>query len=178
MSARNPCATLQITAWPGAERWVPTQVQQRKIACLLSGTTVVEYVPRSRVADVWARDHSGAPFTLNPFNFRAYARGGRTTLFVDPTETQDSATWLLLHELAHIELSRSKMLKHAYRSIPKPKGYLTSDVAHESHPEEKLANQVANSWAAYVGIRPGLDRHWWRRRVNAHQGRPARRLRS
>ncbi len=170
MSRFNPCATLDIVAWPGAERWVPTATQRNRIACLLSGTTKVEYVPRSQVRSVWARDHGGAAMPLAPFDFRAYARPSRTTLFVDSTETQESATWLLLHELAHIELGRNKLLRQAFRSVPKPRAYLTSDTAHESHPEEQLANQVADSWAQQLGIRPGLNRLWWRRQVNAHRG--------
>ena len=178
MSRTHPCAALHITAWPGTERWVPPPEQRRKIACLLSGTTLVEYVPRSQVHRVWARDHGGQPFPLNPYDFRAYARSGRTTIFVDPTETQQSATWLLLHELAHIELGRNKMLRGAYRRIPKSKNYLTSDRAHEAHPEEQLANQVANSWAPHIGIPTGLDRLWWRKQVNARQAHAGRHWRS
>lgn len=143
-----------------------TGEQAKRLACLLTRDLVVEYVPRARVAEVWRRDHAGAPMPVNRYAFRAYSRGNRAVLFVDGTETRDSATWLLLHELAHLELPNAGLLHSAYRWIPKPPGYLTNDAAHESHPEEQLANRVATEIMPKLGLRRrALDRMWWRRRV-------------
>lgn len=173
---RLPCRTLQIKAWPGTEPWVLTADQAKRLSCLLTRNLEVEYVPRNQVGQVWRRDHAGREMPVNLYAFRAYSRGNKAVLFVDDTETQASATWLLLHELAHLELPSASLLYSAYRSIPKPPNYLTNDAAHESHPEEQLANHVATETMSKLGL-PGkaLDRLWWRQRVRRKQARRLRR---
>lgn len=88
-------------------------------------------------------------------------------LLSDLTETTQSLTWLLLHELAHVEVNQTSLLDAALRSIPRPKDYLTNDEAHEAWPEEQLANLVADRLSSRLGSRPGLNRLWWRQRVRA-----------
>lgn len=134
---------------------------------MLGRDVTVEYHPRSAVGEVWARDHGGQTLPVKPYAFRAYARGNKAVLFVDDTETRDSALWLLLHELAHLDLDNAPLVHRAYRSIPKAADYLRDDGAHEAHAEEQLANLVADQVAPALGGRPGLDRLWWRRRVAA-----------
>lgn len=124
------------------------------------------------VGQIWSRDHGGQPLPIRkPYAFRAYSSNGRAVLFVDPTETRASTLWLLLHELAHLEVGNAGLLRDAYRSIPKPPDYLHSDDAHESYPEEQLANLVATRMLVELGLpaRP-LDRRWWRQRVNRLTG--------
>ena len=162
---RSACPRLSVTVHPGAEKWAPSRQTAQKIACLLSRDVAVEYAPRSMLEAIWQRDH-GSPLPVDRYAFRAYARGGRAVLFVDETETPASATWLLLHELAHLDLPNSRLLFRAYRSVDKPDGYLTDDVAHEAHPEEQMANLVADQVLPTLGYPAGrYDRLWWRRRV-------------
>lgn len=171
---RMPCRKIRVIAWPGTEPWLLHADQVRRLACLLSRDVTIEYVPRSQVAQVWARDHGGRPMPVAKYAFRAYSRGTKAVLFVDETETPASATWLLLHELGHIELPNANLLYSSFRYIPKPPGYLSSDEAHEAHPEEQLANQVATHTMPLLGLpRKSLDRLWWRRRVRALQRRHA-----
>jgi hypothetical protein len=129
----------------------------------------VEVVPRPLVRELWARDMGSKPFP-GYYAFRAYTRGDRVVLLSDTTETPQSLTWLLLHELAHVEVNRAPLLDAGLRSIPRPKDYLTSDQAHESWPEERLANLVADRLAPLFGSRPGLNRLWWRSRVRSVTG--------
>jgi len=157
--------TLTIRAWPGAEPWMPSAAARQRLASLLSGAVTVELVPRASLPALWRRDFPGQPM-LPPYAFRAYARGAKIVVLVDKTETPASVLWLLGHELAHTELTRSKLLRAAYRSIPKPPGYMTDDDAHEAHPEEQAANLVADRICDQEGFcERGLDRRWWRARV-------------
>jgi hypothetical protein len=160
-----------LIIYPGAERWAPDADVMQRLSCLLTRDVVVEIAPRAQVRAIWQRDHGGRPMPdYGPYAFRAYSRDGRAVIFVDPTETQASTLWLLLHELAHLEVASARMLKSAYRSMPKPPGYMTNDAAHEAHPEEQLANLVATRTLAHLGLPPRqLDRLWWRRRVQAHR---------
>lgn len=159
------CSTLLIKAWPGAEPWMPSAADRQRLACLLSKAATVELVPRSSLPALWKRDFAGqAP--LPPYAFRAFARGDRIAILVDETETPASVLWLLGHELAHAELSNTKLLRAAYRSIPKSTAYMTDDDTHEAHPEEQLANLVADRVCAQAGFcEQGMDRRWWRERV-------------
>ena len=97
--------------------------------------------------------------------FRAYTRGRVVKLFVDPTETRDSVLWLLHHELAHVGVTQTPGLVSSLRRAPRPPGYPNDDDAHESHPEERHANAVADAWMSLRGRPQGLDRRWWRSQV-------------
>jgi hypothetical protein len=162
--SREPCRKMVVRAAPGTESWAVRPEDARRIACLLTRDVRVDYWPRARVHEVWRRRH-GQPLPVEPWSFRAWSSGDRATLFVDETETYESALWLLLHELAHLDLVSSQLLHRAYRSVKKPPGYLSSDAAHESHPEEQMANFVATSSMQLLG-HPAFqyDRPWWRRR--------------
>jgi hypothetical protein len=166
------CPVLTVRFHPDAKRWVPPRAALDKLACSLSRDLEVEYWPRRLVGRVWERDHGGEMLPVHRYAFRAYSRGNRAVLFVDETETMPSATWLLLHELAHLDLTAAPLVQQAYRSIPKPPGYLTTDAGHEAHPEEQLANAVANQILPTLGLPAHrYDRLWWRSRVRAYQGR-------
>ncbi len=162
--ARPVCSRLTVHADPGTDPWVVRQADAQRIACMLAKDVIVEYHPRSAIQRVWSTRHGGAPLPVPEHSFRAWSRDGRAVLFVDRSETYQSALWLLLHELAHLDLMGSPLLTKAYRSIAKPKGYLSSDIAHESHPEEQLANLVATRVLGLIGHDPfAYDRLWWRR---------------
>ncbi len=132
----------------------------------LSTAVHVELVPRSLVRKLWRRDMGSKPFP-GTYAFRGYTRGNRVVLLSDATETPASLTWLLLHELAHVQVNNAPMLDKAFSSIPLPAGYMTSDAAHERYPEEQMANLVADQLAPHFDSRPGLNRIWWRRRVGS-----------
>jgi hypothetical protein len=132
---------------------------------MLTAPVLIEVVPREAVQQLWRRDFGRSPFP-GTYAFRAFTRGNHVRLLADRTETRASLTWLLLHELAHFAVNQEPLLDQALRSVPKPAGYLTNDKAHEAWPEEHLANLVADQLAPRVGSRPGLDRLWWRRRVD------------
>lgn len=160
------CPVLTVNAHPDARAWVPSSAVLSKLACMLSRDLTVEYWPRRMVGAIWARDHDGQPLPVDPYAFRAYSRNGKATLFVDNTETEPSATWLLLHELGHLELPGARLVHRAYRSVPRPANYLTSDEGHEAHAEEQLANTVANQVFPMLGYPAArYDRLWWRQRV-------------
>jgi hypothetical protein len=130
----------------------------------LSTGVSVEIVPRGLVRELWWRDQGAKSFP-GDYAFRAYTRGNRVVLLSDATETPESLTWLLLHELAHVGVNASPYLQRAFRSRKRPAQYMTDDEAHERWPEEQLANHVADQLAPHFGSRPGLDRLWWRARV-------------
>jgi hypothetical protein len=169
MRTRRPrphCPALRFTAPLGTQRWAPPPTVLARIACMLRGDVTVELVHRDKLAKLWRETHGAEPLPAGRYAFRAWARGSNIHIVVDETETPQSVVWLLLHELAHTEVSRSRMLQHAFRSAPRDPAYMTSDAAHEAAPEEQLANRVADSFARQVGSRPGLHRIWWRRRVD------------
>jgi len=122
--------------------------------------------PRRMVKTVWEYEKPLTPFPMKKYAFRAFARGSQITIFDDNTETKDSLSWLLLHEMAHVWVTRTPNLKEQFRSIKKPNGYLTSDAAHESSPEEQFANMMADQWFKEWYNRSGsFHRIWWRKQV-------------
>lgn len=165
---RSHCPVLTVRVAPGAERWAPSEEVIRALSCQISSPMTVEIWPRSELPRVWSRDHDGKPLTTKPYAFRAYSRAGKARLFVDDTETPSSALWLMLHEMAHLDLPHSRLVSRAYRTYPRRADYLTTDEGHEAHPEEQLANLVATQQMRSLGYRgPALDRLWWRRRVKS-----------
>jgi hypothetical protein len=130
----------------------------------LDKPVLVEVVPRSLVRELWARDMGSKPFP-GAYAFRAYTRGCKVVLLSDATETAQSLVWLLLHELAHVQVNDRPLLEEAFRSTPRPPGYVSNDEAHEAWPEERFANQMADALAPSFGSRPGLNRLWWRTRT-------------
>ena len=132
---------------------------------LLTAPALVELVPRRLVQQLWLRDFGNSPFP-GLYAFRAFTRDDHIRMLSDWTETPQSLTWLLIHELAHFAVNQEPLLDRALRSIPKPAKYLTDDHAHGEWLEEKLANAVADQLAPSVGSSAGLNRLWWRRRVN------------
>lgn len=108
----------------------------------------------------------GKPFDIKPYAFRAFARGKQIVLFDDATETRSSLLWLLLHEIGHIWVTRTPKLRRQFRSTSLPSGYMTSDSAHESSPEEQFANMMADNWyKEFSGQSGSFHRLWWRDRV-------------
>lgn len=160
----RPPLRIQHVVHPGTERWVPSPEVTRRLSELMKLPVVVEWIPRSWISQLWARDFAGKPFPGN-YAFRAYSRGQNTKILVDDTETPESATWLLLHELAHTQLPTEPRLVEGYRNQPRPARYLQTDEGHEAAPEEQLANATADHWATKLGSRPGLNRTWWRQRA-------------
>lgn len=156
---------LQVTVHPGTEQWVPTHNALETLGRALKVPVRVEFIPRSRVREIWSRDHPRADSFPGDYAFRAYTKDKLVRLFVDQTETRDSALWLLVHELAHVAVDSNDLLDLAYNSFPRPAAYRTDDRAHEAWPEEQLANNVADQWGERLGYPAGLNRLWWRKRV-------------
>lgn len=167
-----PCPTLTLLVYPGAEPWAPPPEILSQLACRMARPATVELVPRRLLPAIWSAHHDGRPLRVTaPHAFRAWSKDGRAVVLVDRTETPGSALWVLLHELAHLDVGAAPMLRSAYRSLPRSDQYLTSDEAHEAHPEEQLANLVATQTLAGLGLPAvSLDRLWWRERVKALTG--------
>lgn len=156
---------LRVFVVPGTEPWLPPKRDLRRLGRMLSRPARIEVWPRDRVAEAWALDHGGEPFPFERYAFRAWSRDGKATVLVDPTETRASVLWLMAHELAHLDLPASRLIRQAYR-VPKSPGYFTSDVEHEAHPEEQLANRVATRTMLALGYPArSYDRPWWRQRA-------------
>lgn len=132
----------------------------------VGGDIKVKIFPRRMVREVWRHEMYGQPFLLKPYSFRAFARGNEIVIFDDSTETNASLLWLLLHEVGHIWVTRTPKLRKQFRSKLLPSGYMTSDSAHESAPEEQFANMMADTWyKEYSGQSGSFHRLWWRDRV-------------
>ena len=132
----------------------------------VGGDIHLSIYPRRMVREVWNHEMDGKTFDLKEYAFRAFARGNGIVIFDDETETKDSLLWLLLHEVGHIFVTRTPKLRHQFRSSSKPSGYMTSDSAHESSPEEQFANMMADGWyKEFSGKSGSFHRIWWRNRV-------------
>ena len=132
----------------------------------VGGDVKIKVFPRRMVREVWRHEMNGEQFLLKPYSFRAFAKGNEVVLFDDSTETNSSLLWLLLHEVGHIWVTRTPKLRKQFRSKILPSGYMTSDSAHESAPEEQFANMMADAWyKEYSGQSGSFHRLWWRDRV-------------
>jgi len=152
------------------EDWTKPQKVDRELVNHFSnqvgGKVWLKVFPRRMVKTVWNFEKPITPFPPKKYAFRAFAKGSQITLFDDNTETKESLSWLLLHELAHVMVTRNKKLRIHFRTIDKPEGYLISDAAHESSPEEQFANMMADRWFKEWYNKPGsYHRLWWRKRV-------------
>lgn len=160
------CFTLSVYVAPGTEPWALTPEEADALGCMMSRDTEIHFWPRARLDEIWRRTHDGTPAPAPPYAFRAWSNpDGRAHILADATETPQSIRWLVLHELAHLDLVSAPLLARAYRGIPKPENYLVDDEAHEARPEEQMANFVADQLAPLLGSAPGYDRRWWRGRV-------------
>lgn len=133
---------------------------------MLTKPVQVRYVHREDLGDLWRRERPREP-EPEPYAFRAWTdRSGRVTMIVDPTETYDSALWLLVHELAHADLGTSRLLVRGLREFrTRHPRYHEDDDAHEDDIEERVANEVADRVMIHLGKPTGLSRRWWRQRV-------------
>lgn len=106
---------LEIVAYPGTEEWVLRPEDADRVARWLDMDVQLEYWPRERVAEAWARDKAAAApdqaeeVEAAGLNFRGYSfatqtRGNVAVIFVDYLEDYESATFVVLHELAHLHL--------------------------------------------------------------------------
>jgi hypothetical protein len=145
---------LRVVYHPNVYDWMPTPSWLAWLGKMPPKGTVLEFIRRP--------EHPLG----NKYPYRAVAQqrlGGGTDIrvFVDETETPDSVKWLVLHELAHVLVTAEPTLAETLRAQPRPPGYPHDDDAHEAVLEEKLANTFADRLAPV----PGLDRRWWRKRV-------------
>ena len=155
---------IELRVNPGAEPWAPSDDVLRQLSDSVHGDFIIEMHPREAMNDVWERDHNGKPHTGDNYGFRAYTSGPRAVIFVDKTETPESALWVLLHELAHMDLHGAPYLLSAFRRMTAP-DYFSGDEAHERDPEEQMANAVATEWLNRLGFEGSYPRPWWRARV-------------
>jgi hypothetical protein len=148
---------LRVVLHPNVYDWMPTPSWLAGLGRMTPPGTVLEFIRRP--------EHPLG----KKYPYRAVAQqrvGGGTDIrvFVDETETLDSVKWLVLHELAHVLVTAQPTLAETLRAQPRPPGYPHDDDAHEAVLEEKLANAFADKHAPV----PGLDRRWWRQRVERH----------
>lgn len=157
---------LRISYYPGTQPWLPTSQQVDLIGTWLSAPAVVELYPRELLESIWERQN-GRAMPVDSWSVRAWARKSTRTaqVFVDRTETRRSVLWLLLHELAHLELTASPLLQESVKAR-KDKAYLATDEGHQANPEEQFADRTATLLLPRLTDRPGqFDRLWWRNRV-------------
>lgn len=106
---------LRVVSYPGTNEWVLRPEDADRIARWLDMDVTLEYWPRDRVDEVWARDKVAAAadqaeeVEADGLNFRGYSfatrdRGNMAVIFVDDLEDYESATFVVLHELAHLHL--------------------------------------------------------------------------
>lgn len=157
---------LHVTYTPTAAPWLPAEELLTRVRDTLHLPAQVNLRPRSALAEEFLRQFGRVP---KPYALRAWARRdlGEAWVYVDATETPESALWLMLHELAHLEL-RGAGLLHAAVQAPRDEGYYETDAGHEADPEEQLANLVATSGLTLLlgrPIAPVPDRFWWRAQV-------------
>jgi hypothetical protein len=156
---------LTVVVRPGTEAWVPPESWLQAIGANLDAPHGVAFHPRAEREYAWSKDHPSRRAPGERYSWRAYTMGKRTRIFVDATETPESAKWLFLHELAHAKINQLPGIAGVLRRMPRPENYATSDEAHESVPEEQVCNRVADVLAQQMGGTPGLGRLWWRARV-------------
>lgn len=148
-----------------ASDWCPNGDIIQQLSAFFTKEVNVSIYPRHMLDVVWSKDHCGKPYEKDYYAFRAYAGKDYCKIFVDETETKDSVLWVMLHELAHIALASAPYLFRAYRHLTPP-DYFDSDEAHESDPEEQMANAMAMSWMDMLGYgKVSYPRHWWRQRT-------------
>jgi len=110
---------LTIVTQPGTEDWSMSDEHASLVAKNIVGTQPVrlEYWPRARAGQAWSRDRNRHPEVLtaegywydpeHPYNLRGYSfttptRGMVAVVFCDHREDYESATFVALHELAHL----------------------------------------------------------------------------
>jgi hypothetical protein len=145
---------IRVLVDPGTEPWVPDSAWWAALSAKVPPGQTVHFQHRP---------------AANKYRYRAVNNGSKTTIYVDGTETPESVKWLLLHEMTHATINRCTEAARIIRSQPKPKDYATNDEAHASVWEEQIANACADYLAPSMETYPGLDRFWWRTRVNTLQ---------
>jgi len=138
-------AELTIKAAPGTEPWVLNEDDAEKIATWMRNDVTLEYHPRSQIKEVWGRDsHTSDEPGRQDTNFRGYSfgttdRGYVAVIFVDQLESYPSATFVVLHELAHL---------HAPPWAP-PMGMTDAQVQEEEERADEVANRLMSSLLGY-----------------------------
>lgn len=167
---------VTFDATPQTGLWLPQPSIRAFISDKVASDVRVLLRPRAEAGLWWAQTHpNGSTLPpVPPYAFRAWCNPskGEIVILVDRTETPESVTWLTLHELTHQELRRSPLIAEALGRVAKPPDYLTSDNAHQSHPEERICDWIATIWYRRLGFAPPwrLDRYWWRRQVRSKVG--------
>lgn len=124
----------------------------------VDGGITLKVYPRHLVQEVWDHETLKEPYPFKPYSFRAFAKGNTIILLDDDTETKGSLFWVLLHEMAHVFVSKNEKLKKQFRHNRK-------EVSHETSPEEQFANLMADQWFfEYTGIHKSYHRLWWKER--------------
>lgn|GEM_PF-6126456 len=95
-----------------------------------------------------------------PTDFRAFTRGDESHVFVDPSETRPSVSFIIAHELTHQLVDTSPTLSSAFADSSPRRTDRAGDRFHEIDAEERFCDGIANR---LLGTR--YDRSWWRRRV-------------
>lgn len=144
---------LRILVHPGAELWAPTGRLELALRRRFRGADL-HFWPRSEAVRVAGKD-------LGPYAFRAFTRGTTSHVFVDPTETPESAAWVAAHELAHAEMARRPDVRAVLKMGEPTDAKSHDDRFHELDPEELWADGIAAR--LFDGER--LDRAWWRKRT-------------
>lgn len=105
--------SLHLYAHPGTEEWVLKPDHADLVALWLRQDVILEYYPRSSIQEIWDRDkHAAAPggaeameqagLNFRGYSFKSPGQDARAVIFVDELEDYESATFVVLHELAHL----------------------------------------------------------------------------
>ena len=142
-----------LTVHPGAEAWTPPPDIMAKLRRAFADVDGAVHIwPRAQVDRVTGR-------VMGPYAFRGFTRGDVSHLFVDATETPQSISWLMAHELCHHTVHDDPEL-HAAFNRARPALDPASDRFHEIDPHELYCDGIASN---LLGFR--MDRTWWRKRT-------------
>lgn len=141
---------IDVYVHPGTEAWALKPADAERIARWVEKPIRIEYYPREMVEEVWSRDRhtNRGSMSREDLNFRGYSfatqeRGYVAVIFVDHLEDYQSATFVVLHELAHLHMP--------------PWGPRVEGTEEELEEEEDRADAVAaRLMDDLLGYRPGV----------------------
>lgn len=159
MNDGRPIESFRVLVHPAVEGLAPEPSRLEPLRAAFPYPEVeIRYWPRSMADSVLGK-------ASEPYSFRAFTRGNVVNVFLDPTETHESATWITGHELGHVRVKKTPGLREILREAAPADVDPRSDRYHEVDPEERYADGLATRV-----LRVRLDRAWWRDRAMAMIG--------
>jgi len=146
--------SFSLQVHPDAAAWVPSRAIVDKLKREFPYPWVTLRIwPRRMVGQVTGK------VGLPSHAFRARSIENVADVFVDPTETKASISWLMAHELAHHQLKTTPALLSLMDSV-RPDLPKAGDAFHDYDTQESWCDNRATE---IFGDR--LDREWWRART-------------